>query len=51
MFERVLEKEAALLHAGRPTVVTVGVGAQAVANLRELKVSDRAKADARTART
>ena len=43
--------EAALLHAGRPTVVTVGVGAQAVANLRELKVSDRAKADARTART
>ncbi len=43
--------QAALLHAGRPTVVTVGVGAQAVANLRELKVSDRAKADARTART
>lgn len=43
--------EAALLHAGRPTVVTVGVGAQAVANLPEVKVSVRAGAGARTART
>lgn len=31
--------EAALLHAGRPTVVTVGVGARPVANLRNRKLS------------
>jgi uroporphyrin-III C-methyltransferase len=31
--------EAALLHAGRPTVVTVGVGARPVANLRYRKLS------------
>jgi uroporphyrin-III C-methyltransferase len=34
--------EAALLHAGRPTVVTVGVGARPVANLRQHKLSPRA---------
>jgi uroporphyrin-III C-methyltransferase len=34
--------EAALLHAGRPTVVTVGAGAQPVANLRQHKLSPRA---------
>jgi uroporphyrin-III C-methyltransferase len=43
--------EAALLHAGRPTVVTVGAGARAVANLPELKVSGKAEAGTRTART
>jgi uroporphyrin-III C-methyltransferase len=31
--------EAALLHSGRPTVVTVGVGAAPVANARRLKLA------------
>lgn len=39
--------EAALLHAGRPTVVTVGVGAQRVAGLRHRKLSQGASAGAR----
>lgn len=43
--------EAALLHAGRPTVVTVGVGARPVANLRHDKFSPGVSAGARVAQS
>jgi uroporphyrin-III C-methyltransferase len=43
--------EAALLHSGRPTVVTVGVGAGPVANLRHHKISQGVSAGAPVAQS
>jgi uroporphyrin-III C-methyltransferase len=43
--------EAALLHSGRPTVVTVGVGARPVANLRQHKFSKGASTGAPVAQS
>lgn len=43
--------EAAMLHAGRPTVVTVGVGARPVAKLRHRKAAQGLSAGAHVAQT
>lgn len=43
--------EAALLHAGRPTVVTVGVGAKPLAKLRQRKLAPGVSAGIRVAQT